>query len=40
MNSVMCGAKLLAENIVRVEWFHTQWHVVLCWISYRVGQCV
>jgi len=37
---VMCSAKLLAENTVRVEWLHTQWHVVLCWSSYRVGQCV
>jgi len=36
---VMCSAQLLAENTVCVEWLHTQWHVVLCWIPYRVGQC-
>jgi len=37
---VMCGEKLLAENTVRVEWLRTQWHVVLCWISCRVGEYV
>jgi len=37
---VMCSAVLLEANVVNSQSIQTQWHILLCWSTCSVGQCI